>query len=365
MEPNLTIAPNAAKILELLKALPKVECTFMEVCGTHTVAIFRSGIRQTILKEKAVNLVSGPGCPVCVTPASEIDQVAKLALKEKQIVLTCYGDMLRARGRDLSFAQIRERGANVRLVISPLENLKIAEECPDKTVLFFSIGFETTQPSIAHTVREAKKRGISNFCVFVSHKLIVPILEVLLNDERLRIEGFILPGHVSTIIGERPYAFIAEKYGIPAVIAGFEPEDVLYAVYHLLKMKCEGSAQIVNIYKRAVRKEGNPLARKLIDSVFQPTEAYWRGIGLIPRSGHKLRDDYSEFDATRRFGLERITRDEDYFGPCRCGEVLLGLITPLECPLFANQCTPEAPIGACMVSSEGTCANYFRYGERK
>ncbi len=352
-------------LYELLRRLPVTEARFMEVCGTHTVTIFRSGIRQTILRETNVELISGPGCPVCVTAASEIDQVAQLALENKDIILTSYGDLFKVRGGRLSFAESREKGADVRLVISPLDNLNLARKLPNKKILFFSTGFETTQPGIAHTILMANEKGIKNFLVYVSHKLIIPVLKVLLDDSRLALDGFILPGHVSTIIGEEPYSFIADVYKKGAVIAGFEAEDVLYAVYHLLRMKIENKPRVINIYRGAVRRFGNKRAQEIINEVFDIDDAYWRGIGLIKNSGHRLRAKYRDFDASEYFGLERAKHDEHQFGHCRCGEVLLGLITPLECQYFGNACKPENPLGACMVSSEGSCSTYYRYGERK
>ena len=357
--------PSVDKLHSLLKRFPVIPSKFMEVCGTHTVAIFRAGIRQTILKEKQIDLVSGPGCPVCVTSAREIEQTAELALKDSSIILTTYGDMLKVRGKNLSFAQARERGADVRIILSPLENLKIANDNPNKRVLFFSIGFETTQPSVAHTILLAKDEGIKNFFVFASHKVVPPILEVLAKHPQLALDGFILPGHVSTIIGEQPYRFLIEKHRIPSVIAGFEPEDVLYAIALLLRMKLGKRAELVNIYREAVRPQGNAKAKELINRVFEPADAYWRGIGTVPDSGQKLRREFAGLDAHKEFAIQRVVSDSDEFGACRCGEVLLGLIKPTECKLFAQLCTPENPLGACMVSMEGTCANYFKYGERK
>ncbi len=365
MEENTEQSRASNSLIKLIRELPTVKSKFMEVCGTHTVTVFQSGIRQTILKEKEVQLVSGPGCPVCVTPADEIEQVAQRVTEDSSVILTTYGDLVKVKGRSSSFAMARGMGADVRVVVSPQDNIEIALDNPNRKVLFFSTGFETTQPGIAHTILRSRDLGIKNFFVFVSHKLIIPVLEVLLKDPRLNIEGFILPGHVSTIIGEDVYSFIPLKYNLPGVIAGFEPVDVIHALLHLLRMKLEGKPKIVNIYGRAVRKEGNIHARKLIDAVFSPTDAYWRGVGLVKSSGHRLKEEFSQFDAFTEFGFQRVCSDDNAFGPCKCGEVLLGLITPLECPLFGNPCTPENPMGACMVSGEGTCANFYRFGERK
>ena len=358
-------APNPLQIVELIRSLPLRPAKFMEVCGTHTVAIFRAGIRNTLLAECGIELVSGPGCPVCVTAAAEIDCAAQLVLNDPNIILTAYGDIFRAKGHKTSLAEARAQGADVRVVLSPLENIALAEANPERLVVFFSIGFETTQPGIAHSVMEAQRRGLPNFSVYVSHKLVAPVLSVLAQDPRLKLDGFILPGHVSSIIGEEPYKFLADEYGLPGVIAGFEPVDILAALYELLVMREQGKPRIINSYRSAVPPQGNPKALAAINTVFEPANTHWRGIGTIPMSGHKLRSEFIAFDAHERFGLPRIVEDESGFGACCCGEVLLGLQTPLECPLFSVQCTPDNPLGACMVSSEGACANYFRYGERR
>ena len=358
--------PDAATVIERIRALPLRPAKFMEVCGTHTVAIFRAGIRNTLLAERKAELVSGPGCPVCVTAAAEIDDVAQLALREpERITITTYGDLLRSKGHDTSLADARAKGADVRVVLSPNENIALAQQHPEREIVFFGIGFETTQPGLAHTLLEAERRKLANFTVYVSHKLVAPVLEVLAKDPRLKLDGFVLPGHVSTIIGEEPYGFLARDHGLPGVIAGFEALDIIVALYYLLAMREKGEPHIVNAYKSVVLPEGNIRAREMIDQVFEPTDAHWRGIGAIPMSGHKLRERFAAFDTHLRFGLERVIEDESGFGECRCGEVLLGLIKPPECGLFGTRCTPEEPVGACMVSSEGACANYFRFGQRR
>jgi hydrogenase expression/formation protein HypD len=356
---------NPGQIVDLIRRLPLRPAKFMEVCGTHTFAIFRAGIRNTLLAERGIELVSGPGCPVCVTAAAEIDQVAQLALADPNIILTAFGDIFRAKGHKTSFADARAQGADVRMVLSPHENIAIAEENPSRLVVFFSIGFETTQPGIAHTVKEAHRHGLGNFSIYASHKLVAPVLSVLAQDPRLKLDGFILPGHVSSIIGEEPYQFLAREYGLPGVIAGFEPVDILAALYQLLAMREEGKPRIINSYRAAVPPQGNQKALALIDEIFTPADTHWRGIGTIPLSGHRLKPQFIGFDAHERFGLPRIVEDEAGFGACRCGEVLLGLIKPTDCPLFGESCTSDSPLGACMVSGEGACANYFKYGERR
>ncbi len=351
-------------IIKRIRELPVRPMKLMEVCGTHTVAVFHAGIRNTLLAERGIQLVSGPGCPVCVTAAAEIDDVSQLALRDtERIIVTAYGDLFRAKGHQMSLAEARASGARVKLVTSAFDNIRLAEEFPEKQVVFFGIGFETTQPGLAHTVLEAERRELANFSVYVSHKLVIPALKVLAEDPRLELDGFILPGHVSTIIGEKPYAFLATEYGIPGVIAGFESADIVLAVYHLLAMQEEGQPRIVNAYPRAVRPCGNQRAQEMIGEVFEPIDACWRGIGAIPKSGHRLRERFTRFDAHKRFSLQHIVEDEAGFGMCRCGDVLRGLLSPPDCGLFGTACTPDSPLGACMVSAEGACSNYYRFGQ--
>jgi len=358
--------PGAAAVIERIRALPLQPAKFMEVCGTHTVAIFRAGIRNTLLAERKAELVSGPGCPVCVTAAAEIDDVAKLALREpERITVTTYGDLLRSKGHETSLAEARAKGADIRVVLSPNENIVLAQQHPDREIVFFGIGFETTQPGLAHTLLEAERLKLTNFTAYVSHKLVAPVLDVLAKDPRLKLDGFVLPGHVSTIIGEEPYEFLARDHGLPGVIAGFKALDIIVALYYLLVMREKDEPRIVNAYKSVVHADGNVRAREMISEVFKPADAHWRGIGAIPLSGHVLRERFAAFNAHLRFELERVIEDESGFGACRCGDVLLGLIVPPECGLFGTRCTPEEPVGACMVSSEGACANYFRFGQRR
>ncbi len=328
----------------------------MEVCGTHTVAIFRHGIRS--LLPEGLRLLSGPGCPVCVTSIKDIDTAIAIARKDGAI-LTTFGDMMRVPGGKQSLMEVRAEGADIRIVYSPLDSLKIAKENKDKKVVFFSAGFETTSPSTAATVSEAERMGIPNFYLYSVHKVVPPALEALLLSEDVRIDGFILPGHVSTIIGTSPYKFIPEKYLIPCAVTGFEANDILSGIAMLLKQMIEGKVSVEVEYKSVVKEEGNPKAIRFIDDFFEISDSYWRGIGMIPGSGLRLRDRWKHRDAEVVFDLEV----PDIAEPkgCMCGLVLRGIKMPSECPLFAKVCNPDKPVGACMVSSEGSCAAYYRY----
>ena len=329
---------------------------FMEVCGTHTVAIFRHGIRSIL--PDGLKLLSGPGCPVCVTSIRDIDTAIAIA-RSDDAILTTFGDMMRVPGGKQSLMEVRAEGADIRIVYSPLDSLKIAKENPGKKVVFFSAGFETTAPSAAATVSEAERMGIPNFFLYSVHKVVPPALEALLLSDDVRIDGFILPGHVSTIIGTKPYRFISEKYSIPCAVTGFSANDILGGIAMLLKQTIEGKASVEVEYKTVVREEGNPKAVKFIEDVFEPCDSYWRGIGIIPGSGLKLRKSWKHRDAEAVFTLEV----PDIAEPkgCMCGLVLRGVKMPSECPLFAKVCNPDKPVGACMVSSEGSCAAYYRY----
>ncbi|MHB1348654.1 MAG: hydrogenase formation protein HypD [Desulfobulbaceae bacterium] len=329
----------------------------MEVCGTHTMAIFRHGIRA--LLPDTVELISGPGCPVCVTSAGDIDQIIELAARP-EVTLATFGDMLRVPGSDgKNLAEARAEGASVEIVYSPAEALKIAQATA-RTVVFPAIGFETTIPVIAATVLEARQKGIDNFKLLVTHKVVPPALSVLLADPELAVDGLLCPGHVSAIIGEQAYEPLAERFHIPCVIAGFEPLDILSAVCLLVRQISEGRAEVENCYGRVVSREGNPRARAMIDRVFEPCDAKWRGLGAIPGSGLALRPEFSDLDARSFFQLD--SRDVPEPKGCRCGEILTGKVKPPQCPLFNTRCTPSRPVGPCMVSSEGTCAAYSKYG---
>ena len=330
--------------------------TLMEVCGTHTVAIFRHGIRQ--LLPEGVRLLSGPGCPVCVTPNEEIDQAIALA-EVPGVILTTFGDMLRVPGSRSSLQQARAAGADVRIVYSPLDAVRLAQATPDRQVIFLAVGFETTSPAVAGALVEAKRLGVTNFSAFSAHKVVPPALKVLLESRETRIDGFLCPGHVSAIIGAAPYEFVAREYGVPCVIAGFEPLDILQAIDALVAQIEAGLARVENQYRRAVRWDGNPAARRTLAEVFEPRDAGWRGIGVIPLSGLKLRPEYGELDAARRFPVETPPAHEPV--GCLCGAVLRGVKEPPDCKLFGKGCTPEHPVGPCMVSTEGTCAAWYQY----
>ncbi|MBF0459405.1 MAG: hydrogenase formation protein HypD [Nitrospirae bacterium] len=336
----------------------------MEVCGTHTVSIFRHGIKGML--PKPIKLISGPGCPVCVTALKDIAASIRLSLMENTVLMT-FGDMMHvpAGNRD-SLYKARGRGAKVDTVYSPLDALAFAAANSDLEVVFFATGFETTSPLIAATLMEARERGIKNFTVFSAHKLVPPALRALLNMPGVALDGFILPGHVSTIIGMRPYEFIStelgsKEFGVPGVITGFEGNEILTGIYMLLLQISEGRAEIEIEYKKAVRPEGNPKAVAMTEQVFSTVDTEWRGLGVIPMSGLELRDEFSYYDAGKK--LPETAVDYSPASACMCADVLRGIITPPECHLFKKACTPENPVGACMVSSEGSCSAYYRYGE--
>ncbi|MEO0132531.1 MAG: hydrogenase formation protein HypD [candidate division WOR-3 bacterium] len=327
---------------------------FMEVCGTHTNVISSSGIRQMV-KDK-VQLISGPGCPVCVTTQKDIDLIIGLA-QWSNVIITTFGDLMRVPGTKSTLEREKALGANIQIVYSPTDALTLAKNTK-KIVIFVGVGFETTAPAVAVTILKAKQQRIKNFYLLPLLKLIPPALQKIAQDPRLQIDGFILPGHVSTIIGSKPYEFLARDYRKPCVITGFEPEDILEAINNLLQQIRERNYYVAIQYKRCVERDGNLVAQDIIKEVFQPIGAYWRGLGLIPNSGLELSKDYESFDARKYF---QIDVSEPKMQPCRCGDILLGLITPKECPLFGKSCSPSHPVGPCMVSSEGACAAYYKY----
>lgn len=330
--------------------------TFMEVCGTHTMSISRFGLRPLLAPE--IELISGPGCPVCVTTDEEIDTAIAVS-KLPDVLLTTFGDMMKVPGTEGSLADAAAEGAKVTVVYSPLEALSIAEKEPGKRVVFLGIGFETTAPAVAATVMQARNKGIENFFLLSMHKLVPPALRALAEQDDFRVQGFMLPGHVSTIIGRDSYAFLASEFGIPCVVAGFEAADIAQAVCRLAEMQ-EEVPSVETEYSRAVRPEGNTKAQRIMGEVFEINDARWRGLGLIPESGLVLREGFSDIDAgSWRIELPRAKRDTG----CRCGDILLGAIRPDDCPLFSKRCTPQNPVGPCMVSSEGTCASYYLYRE--
>lgn len=350
--------PKLARgLIESVNALaPAGGATLMEVCGTHTVAIARNGIRA--LMPEGVRLASGPGCPVCVTSNHDIDKVIALA-RVPEVTITTFGDMTRVPGSTSSLLAEQAAGRSVQIVYSPLDALRIAQENPDREIVFVGVGFETTTPLVAIAIKRAKAMGLRNFSVYGAHKNMPGALEAIVNDPALKLDALILPGHVSTIIGAEPYRFLAEKYGIPGVITGFEPVDVLQGIAMIMCQLHEGRAEIEIAYARGVMPEGNPVALAAIDEVFETCTATWRGLGDIPGSGYRIRDEFAEFDAMRRFEPD-VEPTVEHKG-CRCGDVLRGVMAPNECPLFRTVCSPENPVGPCMVSSEGSCAAYYRY----
>lgn len=348
---------SAEKIIRAMEGLPLGNINIMEVCGTHTMAIAKAGIKS-ILPEN-IKLLSGPGCPVCVTPGEVIDRILELAM-EKDVVIATYGDMVRVPGSTPGDSLQRRRalGAKIQIVYSPVDAVDYAENNPDKQVVFLGVGFETTAPGTAAAVLTAKERGVKNFSVYSMLKTVEPALRALKSMEGFNVQGFLCPGHVGSIIGEEGFRFLPQELKIPAVISGFEAEDILLAVYLLLKQIAEGKPAVQNEYRRAVSKEGNVLAQKMINKCFEKRDDIWRGLGLIPMSGLGFKDELREYDAERRFNL---VPSEPKPTACRCGEVITGRLNPCDCPLFGKRCTPEDPVGPCMVSSEGACAASYKY----
>ncbi len=331
----------------------------MEVCGTHTVSIFRNGIRS--LLPDNVRLVSGPGCPVCVTAQRHIDAAIELS-NRPDVIITTYGDMVRVPGRRGSLEQRRAAGADVRVIHSTRSALELAKRHPDREVVFIAVGFETTAPATAAALDEAHRSDIENFSILPAHKLVVPAMLALLEAGDVPLDGFLCPGHVSVIIGSEAYRAVVERYHVPCVVAGFEPVNILQGLIALLSQVDEGQARLENVYGLAVTEHGNPVALRLLEQVFEVSDTPWRALGVIPRSGLDLRPTYERFDALKRFDIE-LGEDEDH-PDCRCGEVIQGKVTPDECDLFGSGCTPMNPVGPCMVSSEGTCSAWYKYGPR-
>ncbi len=342
--------------LKIREVAGKDRISLMEVCGTHTMAIHKFGIKG--LLPENVRLISGPGCPVCVTPNAYLDRAVALSRKEK-VLVTTFGDMLRVPGSSASLEQARAQGAAVRMVYSPMDALKLARENPDLQVVFLAVGFETTSPTIAATVAEAENRGPDNFFILPGHKLIPPAMKALTENQKIGISGFICPAHVSAIIGLEPYRFLAEDYRIPCVVAGFEPLDILQSILMLAEMIVAGKPAVLNEYRRVATEAGNVNAQKLLSKTFEPTDSEWRGLGEIPGSGLRLRPELARRDAEKMIPV-KVEPTREHKG-CRCGEVLQGLIEPPACPLYGKACNPEKPIGPCMVSSEGSCAAFYKY----
>ncbi len=346
----------AAQIAALCE--PGRQYKFMEVCGGHTHTIYKHGLEDYL--PETVTLVHGPGCPVCVMPMGRVDDAIHIA-EQPDVILTTFGDMMRVPGGRGSFLDSNAAGTDIRMVYSPLDSLKIARQNPDKRVVFMAIGFETTAPSTAMTVLRAAAEKIENFSIFCNHVTIIPAIKAILNSPDLRLDGFIGPGHVSTVIGCRPYDFIAREYGKPLVCAGFEPLDILQSVYELMIQLSEGRSEVENQYSRVVPWDGNPRALEVIGEVMELRPYFeWRGLGFISHSALKVRDAYAAFDAEKIFDLPGVRVADPK--ACQCGEVLKGVLKPWECKVFGTACTPETPIGTCMVSSEGACAAYYNFG---
>jgi hydrogenase expression/formation protein HypD len=329
----------------------------MEVCGGQTHTIVRQGIDELV--GEAVEMIHGPGCPVCVTPLEQIDRALHLA-SLPNVIFASFGDMLRVPGSELDLFQVRARGGDVRVVYSPLDALALAQQHPEKEVVFFAVGFETTAPANAMAVFRAQQLGVSNFSVLVSHVTVPPAMTAILDSPDNRVQGFLAAGHVCTVMGWTEYEPIAARYRVPIVVTGFEPVDILEGMLMAVRQLEDGRHEVENQYVRSVQREGNRPAQELVAKVFQIVDRQWRGVGLIPTSGLGVRDEFAEYDAERKFGVSVITANEPE--ECRAGDVLRGKLKPNECPAFGTRCTPEYPLGAPMVSSEGACAAYYTYG---
>jgi hydrogenase expression/formation protein HypD len=359
--------PGAAEALvkriERLASRIERPVKIMEICGSHTVAIFRAGIKS--LLPGNVILVSGPGCPVCVTAMNDMDRMISIAqnsVKEGTILAT-FGDMIRVPGTWTSLEGEKAAGADVRIATTPLDALRWAGENPRRPVAFLGVGFETTSPTIAASVLRAREAGLSNFHVYPAFKLLPPALTALLESPGVALDGFLCPGHVSVMLGAETYRPVASRYRKPCVIAGFEPLDILHGISMICEQISNNQHEVVNTYGRAVTESGNRRAMAFLYEVFEPSDANWRGLGRIPESGLSFREEFSSFDAAARFGLDSVPSGPEPEG-CACGQVLRGILNPPECPLFASQCTPDSPVGSCMVSSEGSCAAWFKYSNQ-
>jgi len=347
----------ARKLVARIRQNSTRPAILMEFCGSHTVAIFKYGIRQ--LLPETITMLSGPGCPVCVTSSPDLDKAIALARLPDTIVTT-FGDLFKVPGSTRSLAEAKADGSDIRIIYSAADSLSIARANPEKSVIFIGIGFETTAPTIAASILEAEHEKIKNYYVLPLNKLCPPIMKMLLELGEIRLNGIIAPGHVSTIIGSRPYAFIPRDFGIACVVSGFEPLDVLLSIDRLINQIETGDYRVEIAYRRGVKAEGNREAMRLLDEVFEVCEANWRGIGKVPDSGLKLRGKYQRYDAEENFPVEISSSSEP--AGCICGDILRGVSTPSNCQLFRLKCTPEHPVGPCMVSSEGSCATYYHYG---
>jgi len=348
----------AVKLTAEIARMTAKPLKFMEVCGGHTHTIFKYGIED--LLPANITMIHGPGCPVCVIPLGRVDDSIAIA-KEKNVIFTTFGDMMRVPGSTTNLLTAKAEGADVRMVYSPLDALRVAKQNPGRDIVFLALGFETTAPSTAMTILQAAKDEVSNFSVFCNHIMIVPALKAILDSPDLKLDGFVGPGHVSTAIGTRPYEFVPKEYGMPLVVSGFEPLDVLQSVYMLCKQIVESRAAVENQYGRVVSRDGNRKALEAICEVFEPRDYFeWRGLGSIACSGMRLNRKYAAFDAELRFSVPGLRIADPK--ACQCGEILKGVKKPWECKVFGTACTPETPIGSCMVSSEGACAAYYNFG---
>ena len=355
------IKKEISRLVKLLnKNGPDHKINIMEVCGTHTMAISRYGLRQLIPEN--INLISGPGCPVCVTSANDIDWIMEIAGQYNSSIFT-FGDMIRVPGTGSSLYNEKSKGRDIKVCYSPADALDFAKNNPEKKVIFIAIGFETTIPLTSIIIKRAYKENINNFYIYNTHKLIPEALELLLMDKEIRIDAFLCPGHVSVIIGSIPYSFIARDYNVPCVISGFEPLDIIKSIVMIAEQIRKGVSEVEIQYSQVVREQGNPTAVKSIYEVFDKSDSLWRGLGNIPGSGLKLKEKYKQFDAKTHFPVKKINSREP--AGCKCGDVLKGIKKPTECRLFSKICRPENPVGPCMVSSEGSCAAYYKYERLK
>jgi len=354
---------TVGKLLELIASRTrflKTPVKIMEVCGTHTMTLHRFGLKP-LLKQVGVEMISGPGCPVCITPDYFHEAIIDLITSQSNLIVCTFGDMTRVpTPKGALQTVVPKKGSKLQIVYSPEEALELARENPEKEIIFFGAGFETTIPGITFTAKKAFQEKLSNFSLLTAFWLIPPALEAIINSQELAISGFIYPGHVSVIIGEKPYSFVAQKYGLPGAIAGFEPADVLLGIASVVKQLKDNKPEVDNVYKRVVRPEGNTQALTLMSEMLEEVDADWRGLGVIPRSGLQLKPVYAQFDARRRYGLKLLPGKITASG-CRCGDVIKGLISPQECPLFARVCQPDNPKGPCMVSYEGACLIEYKY----
>ncbi len=347
----------AARLFEEIRRVTTRPWAIMEVCGGQTHSIIRNGIDQLLPPE--IELIHGPGCPVCVTPLEIIDKALAIAARP-EVTFCSFGDMLRVPGSDHDLFRVKSMGGDVRIVYSPLDAVRLAQQRPDREVVFFGIGFETTAPANAMAVVQAERLGLNNFSMLVSHVLVPPAISAIMESPRNRVQAFLAAGHVCSVMGTWQYGPLVERYGVPIVVTGFEPLDILEGIRRAVTQLEAGRAELENAYPRAVRPEGNQPAQAVLAQVFEVTDRTWRGIGMIPGSGWRLRERYRSFDAEARFEVGHINTAESPL--CRSGEVLQGLLKPNQCPAFGRQCTPRTPLGATMVSSEGACAAYYQYG---